>query len=673
MYPISVSTENLLRKRDRLWRIKAEIDGVEYAEDKVISFEIEQSIVSGQEFEIGAAASSRLVIRLRTNAEIPPNAKIVPYVALSADGITWNDADFAWEDADIPWEGGTTEWMPLGEFYVDSREKVNNTWEYTCYDKLMFANTPYVSSLSYPTTMQAVWDEICTQLGYTYDSSVAIDPSYMVPAAPTGYTCRQVMGFIAAANAACVYAGRDGVIRFKRFSATETPVFEMTPADYIRARLTNPVKSYSRVVVVYDPDDDLAYEAGTGDEDHTLYVDCPLATQQIADNLLAALNGFAYVPVEMDARGYPQLEHGDIISFETVESMSWEDADMSWDEADFPWDGAKQYQTIILHQVLDFRGGLSMQIEAPSKSEQQSEFPVEGTLTEAVNRLNRNAVRYEKPYYGVTHSRDEGIVVQREDGKAKAVFNADELAFYKGANKALYFDVQNDRYVFGGHLQAASGTFTGELQAATGTFAGTLQAASGTFTGALQGGTIEIGSGNNVFKADSNGIYLGNATFSSAPFRVTPSGQLTATNANITGTITGSFITGSSISGGVITGALIQTTGSYPRIELSSTGNLLAAYGANPNNTMSITPVGGSNVPQLQFREGSNWTRIDHAFNIFEIESTGDIVIDGNSVELTGGSIWLWTPGSNLIYVPSLYHIYSIADGKTLGEILDDL
>jgi len=272
MYLISVSAENLLRKRDRLWRIKAEIDGVEYAEDKVISFEIEQSIVSGQEFEIGAAASSRLVIRLRTNAEIPPNAKIIPYVALSAEGITWQDADFAWEEADIPWEGGTTEWVPLGEFYVDSREKVNNTWEYTCYDKLMFANTPYVSSLSYPTTMQAVWDEICTQLGYTYDSSVVIDPSYMVPAAPTGYTCRQVMGFIAAANAASVYAGRDGVIRFKRFSASEPHVFEMTPSDYIRARLTNPVKSYTRVVVVYDPDDDLAYEAGTGGEDHTLYV-----------------------------------------------------------------------------------------------------------------------------------------------------------------------------------------------------------------------------------------------------------------------------------------------------------------------------------------------------------------------------------------------------------------
>jgi len=541
MYPISVSTENLLRKRDRLWRIKAEIDGVEYAEDKIISFEIEQSIVSGQEFEIGAAPSSRLVIRLRTNAEIPANAKIVLYVALSAEGITWQDADFAWEEADIPWEGGTTAWIPLGEFYVDSREKVNNTWEYTCYDKLMFANTPYVSSLTYPATMQAVWDEICDQLGYTYDSSVIIDPSYTVPAAPTGYTCRQVMGFIAAANAASVYAGRDGVIRFKRFSASEPHVFEMMPSDYIRARLTNPVKSYTRVVVVYDPDDDLAYEAGTGGEDHTLYVDCPFATQQIANNLLAVLNGFAYMPVEMDIRGYPQLEPGDVIQFERDESMTWMDADIAWENADFPWDGIMRYKTIILHQRMTFRGGLAMSLEAPSKSEQQSEFPVQGTLTDAINRLNRNAVKQNKTYYGVTISPDYGLKVGRSDGLAEVVLNADEFRFRANGSDALWFDVPNRRWKFSGTLEGVDGTFSGTIQG-----------------GQFVGGSITIGSGNNVFRADTQGIWAGNANFNSAPFRVDMSGQLVANNAQITGTITGSTIQGSFIFGTAITGGSIS-------------------------------------------------------------------------------------------------------------------
>ena len=70
------------------------------------------------------------------------------------------------------------------------------------------------------------------------------------------------------------------------------------------------------------------------------------------------------------------------------------------------------------------------------------------------------------------------------------------------------------------------------------TFTGALSGASGTFGGALSGGTISIGSSNSIFKADSNGIYLGNATFGSAPFRVTPAGALTSTSATITGAIT---------------------------------------------------------------------------------------------------------------------------------------
>ena len=62
----------------------------------------------------------------------------------------------------------------------------------------------------------------------------------------------------------------------------------------------------------------------------------------------------------------------------------------------------------------------------------------------------------------------------------------------------------------------------------------------GTFTGALSGGTISIGSDNNIFKADSNGIYLGDATFADAEFSVTPAGYLKSTSGKIGGWIIGS-------------------------------------------------------------------------------------------------------------------------------------
>lgn len=74
----------------------------------------------------------------------------------------------------------------------------------------------------------------------------------------------------------------------------------------------------------------------------------------------------------------------------------------------------------------------------------------------------------------------------------------------------------------GGIVGAKAGVATFSIDASTGdaTFAGALSAATGTFVG-----SVSIGSGNNIFKADSNGIYLGNATFASAPFRVDMAGN----------------------------------------------------------------------------------------------------------------------------------------------------
>jgi hypothetical protein len=61
--------------------------------------------------------------------------------------------------------------------------------------------------------------------------------------------------------------------------------------------------------------------------------------------------------------------------------------------------------------------------------------------------------------------------------------------------------------------------------------------------GSLVGVTTAIGTGNNIFKATTDGIQLGHATFASAPFRVTMAGAVTASNIDITGgSITGGSV-----------------------------------------------------------------------------------------------------------------------------------
>ena len=79
-------------------------------------------------------------------------------------------------------------------------------------------------------------------------------------------------------------------------------------------------------------------------------------------------------------------------------------------------------------------------------------------------------------------------------------------------------------------------------------FSGALIAATGSFTG-----SIAIGTENSIFKADSNGIYLGDADFIDAEFSVTPEGAIKATSGEI-----GGFTLGSSfLRAGTVTGTAV--------------------------------------------------------------------------------------------------------------------
>lgn len=622
MYTISEKFENYLLARNRRFLVKASVNGVEYGNDKIVDFSIKTSITTSEEFELGSVVASQLTLKIKTLSSVPANALIVPYIAMT--GST-----------------GPTEWLPLGHFYVDTREKNGGVQTFVCLDKLMWSNESYISGISYPATMKQVWDEICDSLDYSYDLSVQIDPTYMIQAGPAGFTKKQVMGYIASANAACIYADKNGVIKFRRFAAADTPSFTMETSDYFRAKLLNPPKSFTRVVVTYDTDDGLTYEAGAGDENHTLHIDNPFATQEIANDLNARLNGFGYMPVEIEARGYPQLEAGDAFNFSNVvNSPAWIQADVAWDEADFPWNGLDDYVTVALNVDYAFAGGLKIVIESPSKSEQESEFKVEGPLTQSVNRLNQNAVKFDKPYYGVIHSRTEGIIVEREDHKSKVILNSDKLEFQANGVRKLYFDPPTEQFKFTGVVEASS----------------------------FVGGNIVIGSGNSVFKADGNGIWAGHANFASAPFRVNMAGHMVAVGAEFSGTITASVITGVQINGSTITGSLIQTSASYPNSVMSSSGNFFKAS-ANANQHVAVLPFfAGNGAPEIEFTDGISGGGAE----IFLNPNNGQLnVMSDKSIRLYSslGIIRL----NSLTEVLNWASLYSGATGQTLEQALNNL
>lgn len=150
------------------------------------------------------------------------------------------------------------------------------------------------------------------------------------------------------------------------------------------------------------------------------------------------------------------------------------------------------------------------------------------TSTDGTTVIDGSGVNASKIYTGSLN----GIYMTIGTGNSVAKFDGNGL-YIGNAN----FGAAPFRVDLSGNVYANNITLTGKIES------------SEMNNSVIKGGSLEIGTGNSVFKADLNGIYLGSQTFASAPFRVTADGDLTAnnatlTNANISGNIN---MTGGSI------------------------------------------------------------------------------------------------------------------------------
>lgn len=169
----------------------------------------------------------------------------------------------------------------------------------------------------------------------------------------------------------------------------------------------------------------------------------------------------------------------------------------------------------------------------------------------------------------------------------------------------------------------------------------------GTFTGDLS-----AGSGNSIFKSDSNGIYLGNASYSSAPFSVSRNGIIKAQSGTIGGWTLGStYLQGNNLkldTSGIVVGS---TSSSYFDISPTSlthrnangtaSGKFTLTLGPSPQLTIDGTiTVGGSSVATQSQLDGYA-TDGDLSTGLGTKISNGGAAADVNSntTTISGGKI----------------------------------
>ena len=208
--------------------------------------------------------------------------------------------------------GSPTTWVDIGQYKIEEssiRSRQGYT-SFSAYDKLHNTVNTYYSALTFPATLQAICDEVCSMIGIT---STNIGISFTVTEnILDGYTLRDVLGFVAAMCGKNAYLSPTGQLELRWFTSSGYT------ADGTRANIPYIGENNSVVNRLICQNASGTISSGSGEG---IYFTCPIMTQDWLDWLQGNLSGFSYRKADVDIPyGNFCIQSGDIITVTTTGS-----------------------------------------------------------------------------------------------------------------------------------------------------------------------------------------------------------------------------------------------------------------------------------------------------------------------------------------------------------------
>ena len=229
--------------------------------------------------------------------------------------------------------GVNGEYAPQGVLTVKTIEKSGERLSVTLEDNMAKTEKGYFSSLAYPSTTLKMLSEIATKCGVSFDTSglsvVAVKDK------PEGYTCREIIGYIAGLYGKFAVCDRTGKIIFKWFDTT----VQLSDFCYDTPTVATDDITVGRVVCG-------DFTAGTGT---AITYECLFMTQTQLNAVQKSLNGFKYRTGEIPLRLGNMLID-------------------AWDTVSITY-GEETVKIPAANISMTFNGGLSTAIEAPAEEQ----------------------------------------------------------------------------------------------------------------------------------------------------------------------------------------------------------------------------------------------------------------------------------------------------------------
>lgn len=257
--------------------------------------------------------------------------------------------------------GGAVEYIPMGYFTAGKPQKDEEQIEFTAYDRMLKLETPYSMDGS-STDSVSVLKKIQEITGVTIATTNLPTASMAVP---KGYSCREVLSYVAQLYGCFAICNRSGQIELHKYVDSGYKVgtgrywdtFEHNDYSFAVEKLT--------CFTGQDKDGkDISISSGSGTRAVTF--SNPFMKQNVLDDVMKKLGNFSYMPGSLRMLGDPRLDPWDII---TVEDRN-----------------GNNYKVPLMKLEWEFDGGFTDSVEAVGLSEEESNANYKGPSTKEMER-----------------------------------------------------------------------------------------------------------------------------------------------------------------------------------------------------------------------------------------------------------------------------------------------
>lgn len=253
--------------------------------------------------------------------------------------------------------------IAIGKFTVIEPETYGETIIITAVDDMFKTDKPYTTSLTFPVTLQALFNDACISCGIANGSSSFSHNDFQVSGIESGkYTFREIFGFIAMIAGGNARVNRNGQMQILSYGLSATPSVKLQDWQSLKT-------DYNDVTIT-----GLKAVAGEGDESQTysygnagymLELKNPFFTD---DNAQTALSYIAATVVNKSFRKF----EGDHVAFPFAEFM---DVVYIVDRK------GNQYKTVITDVDFTFFGATTLKNSAESALRNESYYVSGNTKT----------------------------------------------------------------------------------------------------------------------------------------------------------------------------------------------------------------------------------------------------------------------------------------------------